>query len=502
MKNISSLFTKKRIIYGVVALVVLMTGYFIFFNKETKQETITAHAGDFLQQVSVSGKVIPTQNLDLSFEQPGLVRGVYVKVGDQVGAGKFLVSQDTMQLSAQLQEMQAGIELQKARLNQLLAGSSSEDIKIKSDAVILAKQDVQNAYDSAWVSLNSAYNAIYDALTVAYYTQITYFNSPDQEGVKVQNSYQGISVSLTDAKNSLDNGKNSQSGIDLAITSIVADLNNTYTYLKTVRDQCDIGIYYTRVSATDKTSLDTQKSNINAALTTLASSKESINSYKSDLQQAQNQLGAISAPSRPTDIAVFEAQIKQAEASAQGVLAQIRKRQIFSPINGTVTQVNAKVGSSFSSGQVAVSVISTGRFEVESYVPEIYISLVKIGNDVEVVLDAYGSDKIFKAKVVSIDPSETLKDGISTYKTTLQFTEDSENIKSGMSATATIITKKKEHVISIPQGLIIIEDDKKMVKVLQGESIIEKEVQVGDISSLGQIEIVSGIDEGEVIVVK
>lgn len=500
--NIKSFFTKKRAIYGAVILVILLGGYFLFFNKKTKQETLVAHAGDFLQQISVSGKVVATENLDLSFEQAGIISRVYANVGNTVSTGALLVSQDIAQLASQLAEMQAGIDLQKAKLAQLLAGASPEDIKIKSDAVLAAKQDVKDAYDSALATLNSSYNAIYNAYTVALYMKRTYFTSTDQQSIKVQNSLAEISNNLQDARKFLDNASAGQSAIDTAITTIYTDVTTTYADLKIIRDQCDQDIYYTSVSAADKTSLDTQKTNINTALTNTASSKQNITSYKTALQLAQNQLDALQAPSRPTDIAVFEAQIKQAEASTQNVISQIRKRQIFSPINGIITQVNAKIGSIFSSGQIAVSLISAGKFQIESYVPEIYISFIKIGDDAEATLDSYGPDKVFKAKVISIDPSQTQKDGVSTYKIKLELEDAAEQLRDGMTANVIITTAKKSNTISIPQGIVTSKNGKKFVKVKNGDSVIEKEIIIGDVSSSGQVEVLSGIGEGDEVIVK
>src|SRR6185436_17088777 len=115
--------------------------------------------GEFVNQISVSGKVKAAQNVDLSFASAGIVRAVYVKVGDKVPAGKLIASQDTADLYAQASQMQAGIDLQQAKLNQLLAGALPQDIKTKEDAVISAKADLQNAYVSAQVALNVSHNA-------------------------------------------------------------------------------------------------------------------------------------------------------------------------------------------------------------------------------------------------------------------------------------------------------------------------------------------------------
>lgn len=493
------LFKKKYIIYGIIIILFLSIVWILFFKNNNNKVPFVAHSGDFLSQISVSGKITAVDNVNLSFEQAGIISGVYVKVGDRVNKGKLIATQDTSQLYAQSLQMQAGIELQQAKLNQLLAGSSPEDIKIKEDAVVAAHQDLKNSYDNSLVTLSNSYNTIYNAYTLATSIQNTYFSVADQGGIKVQDARLGISNILADVKTYIDTAKVNSDSIDLAITNTVVGLNNTYNYLKIIRDQCEEGVYYFRVSSTDKTLLDTQRTNINTVLTSLLSSKQNIISYKTSLQQAQNQLQVIKATPRITDIAVYNAQIKQAEASLQEIYSQIRKKQIIASISGTITEVNAKVGSIMSLTEIAVSIISDGKFQIESYVPEIYISSIKIGNQAEITLDAYSPDKKFGASVVFIDPSETIKDGVSTYKTKLQFLNDDTNMKDGMSANIVIIISKKENVISVPQGLIIVKDDKKFVKLMQDKNIIEKEVQTGEVSSSGQVEIISGLNEGDIL---
>ncbi len=503
--NLKSFFTKKRVIYGVIALVILGgLFYFFFLKKNTKQETLTVHSGDFLQQVSVSGNVVANQNIDLSFPQSGIVKKVYVNVGDKVKAYNILASQDTAQLYAQLSEMQAGINLQKAKLAQLLAGASPEDIKISQDAISAAQQNLGNSYQTALINMGNAYTSVYNAYTSVVFIQNTYFFSIDQQEIKVQDNRVNISNKMADVKNYLDISKNSSDSgvIDSSILNVISDLSSVYDSLNTIRSQCDEGVYYSKISSADKTSLDTQKTNINTALTNITSSEQSILNYKLSLRQAQSQLDLKKATPRQTDIDVYQAQIDQAQASAKSVEEQIRKEQIFAPIDGVITQMNAKVGSIFSSGQIAASLISTGKFEIESYVPEIYISLVKIGNDSNITLDSYGPDKIFKAKVISINPSETVKDGVSTYKIKLELQDDNGQIRDGMTANVVITTEKKSNTISVPQGIIINKDGKKFVKVKESDSVGEREVSTGDLSSSGQVEILSGIKDGDVVIVK
>jgi HlyD family secretion protein len=155
-----------------------------------------------------------------------------------------------------------------------------------------------------------------------------------------------------------------------------------------------------------------------------------------------------------------------------------------------------------STADIAVSVISANNFQVESYIPEINISFIKVGDPADTTLDAYGSEVIFPAKVVTIDPAETIKDGVSTYRVVLEFNANDDRIKSGMTGNTVITTAKKQNVISVPQGMVTIKDGKKTVSVKKGDSIVEVTVETGSVSSSGNIEILSGLADGDVVIIK
>ena len=56
----------------------------------------------------------------------------------------------------------------------------------------------------------------------------------------------------------------------------------------------------------------------------------------------------------------------------------------------------------------------------------------EIGDNANITLDAYDSDVVFGARVTSIEPAETIVDGVATYKTTLQFNKKDRRVRSGM----------------------------------------------------------------------
>jgi multidrug efflux pump subunit AcrA (membrane-fusion protein) len=141
------------------------------------------------------------------------------------------------------------------------------------------------------------------------------------------------------------------------------------------------------------------------------------------------------------------------------------------------------------------------HFEIDANIPEADIAKLKIGADANITFDAYGSDVVFKAKLITIDPAETIIDGVATYKSTFQFVDNDERIKSGMTASLTITGDRRDDVLRVPQRSVITKNGKKFVQVLEGETIVDKAVETGLRGSDGMIEILSGISEGENVVV-
>jgi RND family efflux transporter MFP subunit len=149
-----------------------------------------------------------------------------------------------------------------------------------------------------------------------------------------------------------------------------------------------------------------------------------------------------------------------------------------------------------------VSIISDKKFEIKTLISEIDIAKIKIGNEANVTLDAYGPDKIFKARVIHIDPAATIIENVPSYQVKLEFINPTEEIKDGMTANLDIITNHKENVLFIPRRAVFSEDSKKFVRVLTPQKTIEeREVKTGIVGEEAKIEITEGLSEGEIVVV-
>ena len=103
-----------------------------------------------------------------------------------------------------------------------------------------------------------------------------------------------------------------------------------------------------------------------------------------------------------------------------------------------------------------------------------------------------------------MDPAETLIEGLTTYKTILQFTDQQKDIdpKPGMTANIDILTAQRENVLTIPQRAITIENNKSFVQIIANDlSHQQVAIEAGLKGSYGNIEIISGLKEGDKVVV-
>ncbi|MCL5010602.1 MAG: efflux RND transporter periplasmic adaptor subunit [Patescibacteria group bacterium] len=509
----------------------------------------TVQKTNIVQEVSVTGKVKPIEEAKLSFEKSGQIDQIYARVGDTVKTGQILMSLDVSSLQAQMRESQAQLAKERADLATLKLGAKPEEIELAQAAVNNsqvsledAKRNLDNTQSKAMVDIANFYGKTKDVLNAAYLTAEDAVNKQTDDlfnndftdnprlsfiafyGQTEAYATQGrvkSNEALKNFKNMLDNLPENQTGLDQS-------LNRAEEYLTTIRDflfrLTEVLNSSTDLSAADLTAyrgyvstaranilaqvsnINTQEQNIASQKATnqqnIAASQTSLNNAQSALNTAQKELNLKKSVATPEQIQAQEALINQSLAAIENIKAQIEKNSLKSPIGGIVTKQEGKKGETAQANFNIVSIIANADFQVETNITETDVAKVKLGDDARITLDAYGPDAVFETKVSSIDPAETVIEGVATYKTTLQFLQKDSRLKPGLTANIDILTAKKEGVLAVPYRAIISKNSEKSVKVLVGEDkkIEERKVSVGLRGSDGNVEIVEGLKEGDQVI--
>jgi len=508
--------TKKQLIITITLLILSVFTYLYLSRAKTSPyEFITVSKINLVDEISVTGRVEPNQSIELAFEKSGKISGIYAKVGDSVNKGKMLASLSNADLAANLDQAKANLETEEIKLSELNKGTRPEEIKIsesKLNSALIAAEDAKNGL----------YNKIQDAYTKSDDTiknkvdQFIYnpqtpgpilaFPTNLQLKTEIENKRVLIENTLTSWKKSIDNAN--LSNINQYTSGAKKNLEEITFFLDkvaaAVNDLSPSSSLSQTTIDTYKTDVSTARTNINTAKTSLLSAEEKMKAAESSLIIAENELLLKKAGSTPEEILTQESKIKSAKANVDNIEAQIAKTIIYSPLSGIVTKQDLKVGEIALANTASISIISKKKFKVEANIPEADISRIKIGNTAKITLDAYGEDEIFNAIVVAIDPAETILEGVATYKTTLEFSDNGEKAKPGMTANIEILSAKKDNVLAIPARAISSQGDKKVVQILitdtKTETIKEIEVKTGLRSSNGLVEITEGLSEGDKVV--
>ncbi|MEK7093244.1 MAG: efflux RND transporter periplasmic adaptor subunit [Patescibacteria group bacterium] len=466
------------------------------------------------QIVSVTGKVQAQESVDLAFSVSGRVVSVDARVGQAVAAGQSLVRLESSDLSAQLAQAQAQADSALATLDGLRVGAQPSDIAASQAAVDKARQDLANMYagisDTLSDGLAKGTDAVRTQLNGVFSNadgtnpQLTYSTSNSQSATDAATERVLSGTALNDWQLELAAISPSPgiATLEAAIANGIAHLAVMRTLIQDVNATLNSGTNLSAATLADyKTSAATALSEINTAISNLNGTSQSIASQKITVQQLQSQLELKRAGSTPQAIAAQEATVNAARANVQVIQAQLGKTVLRAPFSGLVTRQDAKAGAAVSSNTTLVSVSSQGSYEIETYVPEADIAKVAMGNPARVTLDAYGDTVPFVATVLSIDPAETVLEGVSTYKVALSIGESKEPVRSGMTANVNIVTATRDSAISVPARAVYQNSGKSYIKMLLANgTTAEREVTTGIQGADGSLELLSGVKEGENVV--
>ncbi|MEK7632732.1 MAG: efflux RND transporter periplasmic adaptor subunit [Patescibacteria group bacterium] len=237
-----------------------------------------------------------------------------------------------------------------------------------------------------------------------------------------------------------------------------------------------------------------------------ASAASSLSQHVSDLAKAKAQLAQIAATPRTVDLAGLRAAVAIAQAQYSTALAGAADAQINAPIDGIVTAVNADVGEQASAGTPMITLLGTSdQFEIVMDIPEADIAKVHVGQPSIITFDAFGDDHAFSGSVLSVNPAEKLIEGVVFYeaKVILDNGADVSGVKSGMSANVTIDTHDVLGALFIPKRAILEDANGKYVRIPKDDTgaFDRRSVTVGLYGDDGSAEILSGLSEGETIIV-
>ncbi len=496
----------------IIALLVIAIALFFVFSgkKATISDLITVKRGSITQDVVVTGDITSSENVDLSFEQPGKVSKAYVATGDNVNEGDILMTQDSNVLQAQLSQAKAQVAAAEANLAILVSGATPEEIGVYQAQVQSAESSLSDAEKSVVSTINDAYTKADDAVHNQADQIFTNPRTNPQFIYPIGNQQLAINVQAERLNVEKDFGSWSSAVSGLTTGSdLLSAIKGTKGYLNDIQNfLTDVASAVNSMSPSGgltqatidnwKAAVSTGRTEVGTAITNVVAAETGLNSAEAALTVARKQLTLKQAPATSDEVAAQVAQVNQSKSQVDLIQAQINQTILRSPVAGVVTDVVPKVGEVTSAGETVVSVMGNNSLEVEAYVAESDVAKLKIGDGVSMTFDAFPSEN-FSGHVISINPAQTIINGVANYKIKVDFDKMDPRFKSGLTANLTIETQRKDNVLVIPQFAIIQNDQGTFVTKVTNGKDEQVPVTLGIQDQNGNAEVLSGLQEGDQI---
>jgi Cu(I)/Ag(I) efflux system membrane fusion protein len=188
-----------------------------------------------------------------------------------------------------------------------------------------------------------------------------------------------------------------------------------------------------------------------------------------------------------------ESQINQLEISKQ-VLQSV---PVYSATDAFVSEISVTEGSYVSTGTTLFRFVSLNSLWIEAQVYLPYLPYLKTGTDANFSIPA-ASVKSFSGKVIFIDPQVQSPQRFVLAR--FQITNPSQEIKPGMLANITLQTEKKSSM-TLPVDAVIQDSRGANVWMRNNDGVFENKMITIGMQNSHQIEIMSGLREGDIIVV-
>ncbi|HPN67580.1 MAG TPA: efflux RND transporter periplasmic adaptor subunit [bacterium] len=193
--------------------------------------------------------------------------------------------------------------------------------------------------------------------------------------------------------------------------------------------------------------------------------------------------------------------ISQKTKALQNAQESLDDYTIKSTIDGIVGEVgDVVVGQDISNSAKIATIISKNKV-AEMVVNETDISKIKVGQKVNVGIDAIDGLSLV-GEVAEIDAIGTVSSGVVSYNIKVALKTDDDRVMSGMSVSGVIIVETKSDVLLVPVDTVTENDDGSFsVKVMNNGVVTEQEVELG-LTDDTSYEVTSGLTEGQEIVTK
>ncbi len=195
----------------------------------------------------------------------------------------------------------------------------------------------------------------------------------------------------------------------------------------------------------------------------------------------------------------LDARNKQLLAERQRAVVAEQQRQVDAltlraPFDGQVGQVQVPQGTNVAANGPVLSVVDLSRFEVEMKVPESFARDLGIGMPAQIT----SNGTQFAAEIAAISPE--VVNGEVTARVRVADNKQPPGLRQNQRLSVRVVMGTRHDVLQVERGPFVEQDGGNFAYVIDGGNAVRKPIKTG-VASLDAVEIVSGLQAGERIVV-
>jgi HlyD family secretion protein len=429
---------------------------------ESEEETRTAvvERGTLLVAVSASGGVEPQSSVGLTFETPGRVTDVPVKVGDRVENGDLLAQLDTRQLELQVHQAQAALAAAEAQLAQIEAGPRPEE-------VAAAEADVRAAQaqtSSAAANLDQLKSGATEAQIAAAETQVA------------------------------------QAELQVKAALLEYDRVRAIKAKEETIEQAAYNLYTAEKSLlAAQAALEDVQGGADAA--DIRAAQAGVDGAVAQQDAAQARLALLLAGATDDQIADAKAQVERAQAALEQAELSLKRATLHAPFDGVVARVNVSAGEMAPVGLPAITLLDPSGLQVAIGVDELDVGRLAVGQSAQVALDAL-PDTTLNGTVKSIAPAATVDAGGVTYYDVIVTLEPTDApVRADMTANVTVVIEDLTAVLTIPLWVVHVDrrTGQTYVNRRAGNELERVDIALG-VRYEGVAQVLDGLAEGDEVI--
>ena len=494
------------IVVGIILLLVL--GVFLVRQQQIAADDApieilreaVVERGQVTATVNAVGSIEPESLVSLTFGLNGTIQQVNVVRGQQVVVGDVLATLNTDELALAVQQAEDALRIQELTLQQrqntapspATLASSQADIAAAEANLAVAEANLAAA-EAAVLQAQAQKAQLLAGPTAGQVAQAeANLAAAQQAQQNAQEAYNQTLECFTPT-----GGDEICPGLGAPEEAARAALGSANASLAAA--EAGLQDVLTSARPADIQLADAAVANAQAGV---QAAQGNVLAAEANLARAQAAHDRLLEPPDANEIAVLEAQIEAAQTNLALAELRLAQSQIIAPIAGTVANVIINEGELASPGAPAITIVNEEAFHITVSVDEIDIDEIALGQAVDVSVDALPNTAV-SGTIAEIAPTSATSGGVVTYLVTINIdSAQSDELRPGMSANASIVVDEVAEVLVVPNWAIRLnrETGEAFVNLLQADGTIEEVVVETGLRNEQFSEVLAGLSVGDSVV--